>query len=89
MLVLLAQDAGVQELLGEFDAIAAKHEGMAAEEFNNDTVYKAGVIQVKGQRAAALKRGSCDIWTRSYSHHLARFILSLFFTRLSLAHIYT
>jgi hypothetical protein len=42
------QGAGVGELLAVFDAVRAKHEGMAAEAFNDDATYKGGIIQVEG-----------------------------------------
>jgi hypothetical protein len=37
------QGAGVEELLRVFDAAGAKHEGMRAEEFNDDGTYKTGI----------------------------------------------
>ncbi len=42
------QGAGMEELLSAFDAVRATHEGMAAEEFNDDATYKAGIDQVTG-----------------------------------------
>ena len=37
----------MEELLAAFDALRAKHEGMAAIEFNNDGTYKGGINQVR------------------------------------------
>ncbi len=34
------------ELVGAFDVVRAEHEAMAAEMFNDDGTYKAGINQV-------------------------------------------
>lgn len=44
------QGAGVEGLLSALDAVRAEHEGMAAEEFNDDGTYKTGINQVMGVR---------------------------------------
>ena len=43
------QGAGVMELLAEFNLVGRKHEGMAAALFNDDEIYKAGIVQVRGE----------------------------------------
>ncbi len=40
------QGAGVEELLKAFDAVRKEHEGMEAEKYNDDTIYKARINQV-------------------------------------------
>jgi hypothetical protein len=42
------QGAGWQELLGAFDAVRTKHAAMAAEEYNDDDAFKAGIHQARG-----------------------------------------
>ncbi len=42
------QGAGMEELLGAFDAVREKHAAMAADEFNDDGIYQAGINQVPG-----------------------------------------
>jgi hypothetical protein len=45
----LEQGAGVEELLRQFEELRRKHAGMDAAEFNDDGIYKAGIIQVQEQ----------------------------------------
>ena len=40
------QGAGVGGLLEAFDALRQQHAAMAADKFNDDGTYKAGIIQV-------------------------------------------
>jgi hypothetical protein len=44
--MVVGQGAGVLELLAAFDLVVNKHEGMAADLFNDDGTYKAGIVQV-------------------------------------------
>ena len=37
------------ELLAELNLVGRKHEGMAAPLFNDDEIYKAGIVQVRGE----------------------------------------
>ncbi len=43
----MRQAPGVEELLWAFDAVQVEHEFMAAEAYNDDGIYKAGLIQVR------------------------------------------
>jgi hypothetical protein len=49
------------DLLAPFDAVRGEHEAMAADKFNDDETYKAGIIQVTGP-------GGC---TRAQATHAA------------------
>ena len=61
----------MEELLAVFDALRAKHEGMAAIEFNNDGTYQGGINTVRAcVRACSLmtlrhepcKGGALPVW---------------------------
>ena len=45
---VLGQGAGTEELLERFDAVRAEQEKMEPAEFNDDSIYKAGINRVGG-----------------------------------------
>ncbi len=52
-------------LLGVFDAVRMEHEGIATNEFNDDTTYKSHLNQVRGAGPKLVCLGGGVEWARA------------------------